>query len=144
MRGQYVFDLLPTLPLPLTTEWNLITEPSIPFLVSPNLTPDGWNKVSGFGDMGLTAILSATSKTAFEWGVGPTFIFPTASDDAMGQGKWQFGPAVVGLYIAQKWMGGAFLQQWWGRRVTTRGRTRIKWIFSTCSSGSCRSTGGWG
>ena len=114
LRGQYVFDLLPTLPVPLTPEWNLITEPSIPFLVSPDLGPDGWDQVSGFGDIGLTTILSATSKSAFEWGVGPTFIFPTASSDALGQGKWQFGPAVVGLYIAPKWMGGIFVQQWWG------------------------------
>ena len=114
MRGQYVVNLLPTLPLPLTTDWNLITEPAIPFVISPDLTPGGWDRVSGYGDMGLTAILSATSKSEFQWGIGPTFIFPTASSDALGQGKWQFGPAVVGIHIAQKWMAGAFVQQWWG------------------------------
>lgn len=114
MRGQYVFNLLPTLPLPLTAHWNLITEPAVSFWVSPDLTPGGWDQVSGFGDIGLTTILSRSSKTETQFGFGPSFIFPTASSDALGQGKWQFGPAVVGLHLAQKWMAGAFVQQWWG------------------------------
>jgi hypothetical protein len=40
------------------------------------------------------------------WGVGPTFVFPTASDDALGQGKCQVGPAAVGLYLGKQWIFG--------------------------------------
>jgi hypothetical protein len=29
------------------------------------------------------------------WGVGPTFVFPTATDSVLGQGKWSIGPAAV-------------------------------------------------
>jgi hypothetical protein len=32
-------------------------------------------------------------------GLAPSFIFPTASKDELGQEKWQAGPAAVGLYL---------------------------------------------
>jgi hypothetical protein len=47
------------------------------------------------------------------WGVGPTFIFPTASDRELGQGKYQAGPAAVGLYMGKEWVFGVLAQQWW-------------------------------
>ncbi len=56
------------------------------------------------------------AKTAgsFLWGAGrSTFIFPTASKDELGQEKWQAGPSVVGLYLGEKWIFGAFQQHWW-------------------------------
>ena len=45
--------------------------------------------------------------------MGPTFIFPTAGSVYTGQGKWQAGPAVVVAYMTQKFIIGAFPQQWW-------------------------------
>jgi len=38
-------------------------------------------------------------KTREQEGEGPDFIFPTATKDALGQGKFQAEPAAVGLYI---------------------------------------------
>jgi hypothetical protein len=31
-------------------------------------------------------------------GVGPTFVFPTATDERAGQGAWQVGPAFAAIY----------------------------------------------
>jgi hypothetical protein len=41
------------------------------------------------------------------------FIFPSASDDALGQGKWQAGPAGVAGYLTNDWNAYVVAQQWW-------------------------------
>ena len=37
-------------------------------------------------------------ETGFRWGIGPYFVFPTASWHAAGQGAWQLGPACAFAY----------------------------------------------
>ena len=32
------------------------------------------------------------------FGLGPTFVFPTATSKSAGQGAWQAGPGVVAVY----------------------------------------------
>ncbi len=115
-REQDVMNFQPVLPVHLTREWNLITRPVIPYLFSsPDFEPgDGWDDTSGFGDIALVSLLSpAELNSGFIWGAGPTFIFPTASKDALGQGKYQAGPAAVGLYMGKSWIFGSLAQQWW-------------------------------
>jgi hypothetical protein len=86
----------PVLPVSLTGDWNLITRPVIPLFVSqphpvlagspPRMESE---TTTGFGDMILLEMLSPASSIAGNWllGVGPTFIFPTASTAFTGQGK---------------------------------------------------------
>jgi len=47
-----------------------------------------------FGDMQLfdAAVLPWSPVDGLRIGVGPTFVFPTATDKAAGQGAWQVGP----------------------------------------------------
>jgi hypothetical protein len=68
---------------------------------------------SGFGDMSLTSFLSPEKTNGFLWGVGPSFIFPTARSTALGAGKWQAGPAALGLYMGKEWIAGGLVNQWW-------------------------------
>ncbi len=35
--------------------------------------------------------------------MGPVFVFPTATKDELGAGKWSVGPAVVAVLSAPKW-----------------------------------------
>jgi hypothetical protein len=44
---------------------------------------------------------------------GPAFIFPTAANDALGQGKFQADPAAVWLYMGKYWVFGSLVQQRW-------------------------------
>ena len=111
----------PVLPVSLTRDWNLITRPVIPLFVSqphpvlagspPRMESE---TTTGFGDMILLEMLSPASSIAGNWllGVGPTFIFPAASTAFTGQGKWQAGPSVVVGYLSEKWILGAFVQNW--------------------------------
>ncbi len=103
------------MPLPLTREWNLINRPVFPiFADRPVLKTDGFDEVDGLGDIGLVSLLSpAKTAGSFLWGLGPSFIFPTASKDELGQEKWQAGAGAVGLHLGKEWIFGAFPQHWW-------------------------------
>ena len=100
-REQNVLNFQLVLPIHLTKEWNLITRPVFPYIFSsPDFEPgEGWDEKSGLGDIALVSLLSpAKVSSGVIWGAGPTFIFPSATNDALGQGKYQAGPAAVGLY----------------------------------------------
>jgi hypothetical protein len=108
----------PVLPVALTENWNLITRPvvtlfnSVPHPDSHN--PGDIDRTTGFGDTVLMELFSPSPKLAGNWllGLGPTFIFPTASSKYTGQDKWQVGPAVLVGYLSQKWILGALFQNW--------------------------------
>jgi hypothetical protein len=108
----------PVLPVALTEEWNLITRPVMTLFNSvPH--PDPYNpseidRTMGFGDTVLMELVSPSPKLVGNWllGLGPTFIFPTASSDYTGQGKWQVGPAAFLGYLSKKWIVGALFQNW--------------------------------
>src|SRR5438034_3917591 len=83
-RWSYNLNFQPVLPLRLTEDWNLITRPVFPVLAGvdvPARSAGGvdWTEKNGFGDMVLLSLLSPNSGQGLLWGVGPTFIFPTAS-----------------------------------------------------------------
>jgi hypothetical protein len=107
----------PVLPVSLTSDWNLITRPvvtvfnSVPY---PDQSTRRMERTTAFGDTVLMEMFSPSPKLAGNWllGLGPTFIFPTASSDYTGQGKYQVGPAAVVGYLSQKWILGVFVQNW--------------------------------
>ena len=108
----------PVLPVALTKNWILITRPVVTVFNSapyPNPhNPSDIKRTTGFGDTVFMEMVASTPKLVGNWllGIGPTFIFPTASSDYTGQGKWQVGPAVVVGYLSKKWIVGAFVQNW--------------------------------
>jgi hypothetical protein len=124
-EDQDLLNFQPALPLHMTENWNLIVRPVLPFIfkhpvLSPQIDPNtdeiyaDFEDESGFGDISLITLLSpAKLKSRFLWGIGPTFIFPTASKDELGQEQWQAGPSAVGLWMGKDWILGVFPQQWW-------------------------------
>ncbi|MFZ5876596.1 MAG: hypothetical protein ACOYXU_09320 [Nitrospirota bacterium] len=61
-----------------------------------NTVPTTGEPASGLGDLNVFDIfvLNPQAKT-FQYGVGPLLVFPTASDDELGQGKFQVGAAGI-------------------------------------------------
>jgi hypothetical protein len=118
LRWNSNLQFQPVLPVALTDNWNLITRPVIPLFVSQphpgRYNPQEIERTTGFGDIVLLEMLSPSPKLVGNWllGLGPTFIFPTASTDWTGQGKWQVGPAALVGYLSKKWILGAFVQNW--------------------------------
>ncbi len=73
-----------------------------------------FGRTTGFGDFVFFSLLAPDGgDEGIIWGVGPTFIFPTASKDVLGQGKYQAGPAALIAYMGKKWNLGLLPQQWW-------------------------------
>lgn len=135
----------PVLPVPVIGgKWNLITRPvfnvlSVPLdddvgdLIGHSPTEiaddpdlfatldDPWGRTTGLGDSVLLSLLGPDKSDGFIWGGGVSQIFPTATEDVLGQGKWQAGPAAIALRLGTKsgglgldnWNVGFLAQQWW-------------------------------
>ncbi len=52
----------------------------------------------GVGDVLLQGLLINAPTPRFAWAVGTQLIFPTASEDEMGGGKWRLVPTVGARY----------------------------------------------
>jgi len=94
-----------------------IARPVFPHVSGPDFSnPSGngdFERESGLGDIQLLALAGPNTLNGIVWGLGATFKFPTASDDSLGQGKYQAGPAAMVLNIGENWTTGLVLQHWW-------------------------------
>jgi hypothetical protein len=107
-QDQSVINIQPVIPFHLNEDWNLITRTIVPIINTP--VPD-WE--TGLGDIVFSLFASPAKPSKFIWGLGPVFQFPTATDDALGQGKWAAGPTFVGLMMDGPWVYGALVNQVW-------------------------------
>ena len=57
--------------------------------------------------------MSPTRTGSLVWGVGPAFQLPTATDEALGQGKWGAGPAAGVLWFGKQWTFGVVINNIW-------------------------------
>lgn len=120
-RTQNILNIQPVIPVRLNERWNLIMriitpviyQPSIFSIVVPVSTPLNHLGTLGLGDMNPTFFLSPAKPSKLIWGVGPTLILPTATDNVLGQGKWSAGPSVVALVQPGHWTVGALVNNVW-------------------------------
>ena len=108
----YVFNLQPVVPIHLPAEWNLITRTIVPLLNEPPSEP-GRGYTFGIGDTQTTLFLSPPSSPLLIWGFGPVLQFPSASATSLGSGKWEIGPAAVGILTWGSWVVGAQAYNLW-------------------------------
>ncbi len=137
----YRYQFMPTIPAPLGERWNWVSRIDLSVVSVPlksevgrlfqfdpgnNLRPtdglpanlDPFGRTTGFGDMAYVGLVGPKKLPTLGDGklflaAGPTLIFPTASEDILGQGKWQAGPAVAAGFLTEHWRLGLFPQQWW-------------------------------
>jgi len=89
---RYLLNVQPVIPFSLTAEWNLITRTIVPFIHAES--PVAWGSTrSGLGDI-LQSFFFSPSKPINGWilGAGPVFLYPSATDKALGGEKWGAGP----------------------------------------------------
>src|ERR1700733_13029548 len=107
-----VLQFQPVVPISLGENWNLITRTIGALSFQPDITqPHGGT--FGFGDINPSFFLSPAQPGKLIWGVGPTFLIPTASDDVLGTGKFSIGPAIVALVQPGKWPLGVLVNNLW-------------------------------
>ncbi len=115
--GRMIFE--PVLPFPLyggpEKRWNLITRPIIPVLFSQPIPTgfDDFDQTGGLADIQLPMLIAPPTG---RWllGMGPTWLFPTSTDDAFGRQQWGVGPAAVFGYMNETVVVGVFPQYYFG------------------------------
>ena len=124
----------PIMPFKLTENYKLITRPTLPIIpsadipdhlrINTNGAPDhgkttpvtlAWSDKSGLGDIVLPMLVSPKGAPGqkWGWGLGPTFVFPTATNNSLGTDTWELGPAAVVTYKTKKFTAAVLTQYWW-------------------------------
>lgn len=99
-NGEVMVTLRPVFPL--------VTQPV--FSTPGARSSDGHQ--TGFGDIQFLTLAGPSKADGWIWGLGATFVFPTASDQILGKGKYQIGPAGMLFRMAKPWTIGFLVQQW--------------------------------
>lgn len=128
------FKLIPTFPLG-RGRWRLVSRLVGTWADVPD--PFG-GATTGFSDLTYVGALTPResrdlARGKMIWAVGPTLVFPTASEDLLGQGKYQAGPAAAAAYLGPRLTLGLFGQHWWsyagdeGRPDVSRSNLQYFW-----------------
>ena len=111
-RTQDVLNIQPVIPARISENWNLITRIIQPIVWQPYPNQNTGGEY-GLGDMNPSFFLSPAKPGKIIWGVGPTFIVPTATSDITGQGQFSLGPSFVALAQPGHWTVGALANNVW-------------------------------
>jgi hypothetical protein len=106
------FDILPIIPIRLSSKWNLIVQANIP-VISLQLAE---NFVETELSNPVISLLFTTSepKNGFVWGIGPILQLPiSTSGYPFDTEKWSIGPTAVGLKQINGWTFGVVVSQMW-------------------------------
>ena len=131
MQSNLMFQ--PLMSAALTQEWGLYIRPVVTIVNSlPHLYQNGQSeRTTGFGD---TILGVAAARPLFGGrlmvGAGPTFIFPTASERALGQDTWQIGPDVGATLLGKNFIAYAFVQQWFKVGGDGRDTNQMNGVFN--------------
>ncbi|MBY8978032.1 hypothetical protein KHP62_19635 [Rhodobacteraceae bacterium NNCM2] len=90
-------NIQPVIPFDLGEDWNLISRTILPISYQDDVAFGTYQW--GLGDTVQSLFLSPKKPTdGIIWGVGPVALIPTATDDALGTGKFGLGPTGVALW----------------------------------------------
>ena len=104
-------NIQPVYPVTFSNKAVLINRAIIQIKSSPDYSETSGN-TNGIGDINYTAWYSPPPKSSFTWGVGFVSIWPTATDDILGTGKFSIGPSVVLVNMTKKLMLAAIISNW--------------------------------
>jgi hypothetical protein len=112
-KNNNILNIQPVMPFSITDNVNLITRTIVPVISQAgNLTTDGV-RINGLGDSTFSAWFSPKESGKLTWGVGPVFLFPSASDDALGSNKWGAGASAVLLIMPGNWVIASLFSNIW-------------------------------
>jgi hypothetical protein len=107
----YEPEMQPVYPVSLG-KFNLINRFIIP-ITYQEPAYEGLDYEFGLRDTTYQAFFSPAEAREVIWGLGPTFIIPTHTDNALGNDKWAAGPAALALTIRGPWVSGVLAQHFW-------------------------------
>jgi hypothetical protein len=124
---QNSFTAQPVMPVPIFGgDWNLVNRVitgvvSAPFAEDFDSADPYGQRTTGNTDTIVFSLVAPNRDDGWIWGLGPTFILPTATQDVLGQEQWQAGPAGLLVRLGQdsgglgleNWNIGVLAQHWW-------------------------------
>jgi len=105
---QPTLNFQPVIPFKLSDDWRIVTRSNASIVHNPE--PDA---VTGLGDSNISLFLTPAQTGSWVWGVGPIVQFPTATNSALGTGKWCAGPTGALVYASGPWVNGVLVSQLW-------------------------------
>jgi hypothetical protein len=100
---RYTVNVQPVIPFSLTRDWNVITRTIMPIIHAESPVAGG-DDASGLGDILQSFFFSPKEPMhGWIWGVGPAFLYPSATDEVLGSEKWGGGPTAVVLRQDSGW-----------------------------------------
>ncbi len=111
---RFRMNIQPVIPFHLNENWNLISRTILPLVYQDDVFLSEGSQ-SGLGDINMSLFLSPkqATKNGLLWGVGPVFLFPSATDSLIGGKKWGAGPTAVVLTMQGAWTMGALANHVW-------------------------------
>ena len=112
--SRYTLNVQPVVPFSIGKDWNLITRTILPFIYAES-TVAGGDAKRGLGDIVQSFFLSPKAPTSggWVWGAGPVFLYPSATESALGSEKWGAGPTAVLLKQDSGWTYGLLANHIW-------------------------------
>ncbi len=110
---KYTLNIQPVIPISISEKWNMISRTIIPVISQSDVTGIG-NNETGLGDIAQSIFFSPKEvKNGLVWGIGPIFLLPTATENALGANKWGIGPNALILKLKGQWTYGALVNHIW-------------------------------
>ena len=109
---RYTLNIQPVIPLSLNSDWNLIVRTIVPFASFNGVFPQ---TETGLADTLQSFFLSPArpSPSGIVWGVGPVFLYPTATNAFLAGRQWGAGPTGVILQLDGPWTYGVIANHVW-------------------------------
>lgn len=110
---RYTATLNPVIPFALNDHWSLISRTTVPMIYAEPARA-GARTMTSLGDI-VQSFYFSPRKTVNRWilGVGPTFLFPSASEHGLGAEQWAVGPTLAVLQQRKGWTYGVLVSQLW-------------------------------
>jgi hypothetical protein len=117
---KYTANIQPVVPIGISEDWNLIIRTIMPVIYEDPLDKNPSAPLSlqqshaGLGDITQSFFLSPKAPVGgWVLGAGPVMYYPTATDSALGAGKWGAGPTIVALRQEHGFTYGILANQIW-------------------------------
>ncbi|WFB37265.1 transporter [Kiritimatiellota bacterium B12222] len=111
--SKFFVNIQPVIPLDLSEDWNLIIRTIVP-VIELNDIPASGDSESGLGDITQSFFFSPKEPVkGWILAAGPVGLYPSASDDFLGTGKWGAGPTALALQQKGPWTYGLLWNHVW-------------------------------
>lgn len=109
-----LLNIQPVAPVTISDDWDMISRTILPVISQKDVYP-GAGTQSGIGDIVQSLFFSpeALTENGWTWGVGPVFLLPTGSDDALTADAWGLGPTGIALKQSGPWTLGGLANHIW-------------------------------